>query len=329
MDLCYNAFMPKTDTNAWNVIGHAPVLDYFDRVVEKDRIGHAYILSGPTSVGKMTIAWRFAARLLKTHPGQLKAHPDLVVVQREINKKTKKLREQLSVEQIQEARARFQQTAMHGGYKVLIIEGAQQLSDAAANALLKTLEEPRGKACILLTTTDETKLLPTIRSRSQTLHVRPVPREEICDGIVDRVGSREEAHELAGLAAGSPGVAIALTDDPEMRTMIDARYGVTQACLDASAAKRILAARNTLPAYDEDHVKTRTELLARLDALEVQARDALLAQMNCTDLAAREVPSDMSSKQLTGLLHELPTLRVQLEQHLNPKLALIQLMTRL
>lgn len=317
------------DLKQWNIIGHEPVLSYFDRVLEHDKVGHAYILSGPASVGKMTVAWRFAARLLSTHPGQLKTHPDLVVVQREINKKTKKLREQLSVEQIQDARARFQQTAMHGGYKVLIIEDAQQLSDAAANALLKTLEEPRGKACILLTTTDETKLLPTIRSRSQTLHLRPVPRETICDGIVDRVDSREEAHELAGLAAGSPGVAIALTDDAEMRGVIDERYAVTRACLDPSVPKRILAARNTLPTYDEDHVKTRTELLARIDALEVQARDALLGELNCADLGARDVFTDMDTKQLTGLLHELPTLRVQLQQHLNPKLALIQLMTRL
>lgn len=321
--------MKTSDPNTWNVIGHAPVLAFLDRVLEQDRVSHAYIFSGPVSVGKRTVAWRFAARLLKTHPGQLKAHPDLVMVQRERNKKTKKMRESISVGQIQDARARFQMTAMHGGFKVMIVEDAHLLSVAAANALLKTLEEPRGQACIILTTTDATLLLPTIRSRSQILRLQPVSREVICDGIMDRVDSRDEAHILAGLSAGSPGVAVSLAEDAQIRTLVDERYSTTRACLSASVPVRILAARATLPAYDEDHVKTRIELLARLNALEVQARDVLLQHVDCQDLAAQEVASDMSTKQLTGLLHGLPPLRVQLGQHLNPKLALIQLMMRI
>ena len=319
--------MAKTEQQ-WNIIGHDGVLGVLDRALAQDAVGHAYIFSGPTSVGKMSVAWRFAAQLLDAHPGQLKTHPDLVVVQRELNRKTKKMREQISVEQIQEARSRFQRTSMHGGYKVLIVEDAQRLSDAAANALLKTLEEPRGKACIILTTTDASRLLPTIRSRSQILRFSLVPREVICDGVVSRVATRDDAHVLAGLAAGAPGVAIALAEDPDFRSVVDERYAKAGDCLQSSTPARVLAARQLLPTYNEDHVLTRTELLARLDALEVQARDALMAQINCMDLAAQEVTTDMDAKQLTGVLRELHQLRVQLEQHLNPKLALIQFMMR-
>ncbi|HBU27659.1 TPA: hypothetical protein DEB00_00905 [Candidatus Uhrbacteria bacterium] len=321
--------MGVIEQQPWNVIGHRTVLAFLDRVIDRDCVSHAYVLTGPPSVGKMTIAWRFAARLLKTHPGQLKTHPDLVVVQRGLNKKTNKQREQITVEQIQEARARFSQSALHGGYKVLIVQGAHLLSATAANALLKTIEEPRGKACILLTTTDESLLLPTIRSRSQMLRLQLVSRDVISAGLMDRAATREEAYVLAGLVAGSPGVALSLLEDVPMRLVVDERYKATLACLDASVQKRILAARGILPPYEEDHVKTRTELLLRIDALETQTHDALLAQLGCRGLAAREIETTMDVKQLTGLLHGLPALRVQLQQHLNPKLALIQLMMRL
>ena len=318
--------MPQTTPQPWNVIGHQTVLEFLDRVLDRQCVSHAYLLVGPQSVGKMTVAWRFAARLLKTHPGTLKTHPDLVVVQRGLNKKTNRLREQITVEQIQEARKRFQQSALHGGYKVLIVQDAHLLSTTAANALLKTLEEPRGNACILLTVTDDTLLLPTITSRVQPLRLSLVAREMICAGLEERASSREEAHVLAGLSAGSPGVAISLAKDPQLRELIDQRNALTLACLDASVQKRILASRGVLPAYEEDHVKTRTELLQRVSALEMQTRDALLVQLQCSDLAAQQIQSNMEVKQLTGLLHALPVLRVQLQQHLNPKLALIQLM---
>lgn len=319
--------MPAQDS-AWNMVGHTAVCDYFDRLLSKGAVGHAYAFVGPRSVGKMSFAWRLAGRLLDTHPANLKAHPDLVVVQRELNPKTKKQREQISVAQIQEARARFQQSAMHGGAKVLIIEDAQYLSDAAANALLKTLEEPRGRAHILLTVTSETELLETIRSRVQQIRFSFVPREVLCDALVPRVGSREQAHVLAGLAAGSPGVALTLAENQEAQEQQQDREERASACLTPHASARVLAARGLLPAYDKDHVKTRTELLSRINVLEMQARDALLTQLSCTDLATREVTTDLPAPQLVRLLDQLPTLRTQLQQHLNPKLALIQSMLR-
>lgn len=325
--ICYTVSMQIDPLQSWELIGHAPVLAFLDRVLERDCVSESYIFGGPQSVGKATVARAFAARLLQTRPQQLGLHPDFIVLQRGISKTTKKQREQIGVEQIQAARAQFSKSALHGGYKVLLIEDAHLLSRSAANALLKTLEEPSGRACLLLTTTDRTRLLPTIRSRAQYIALHLVPREVICEALVDRV-SREDAHRFAGLAAGSPGVAIQLAEDTELREQILARHTAADACLDGGLHKRILAARELLPPYEEDHVKTRTELLRRLDALEGRARDALLTHVHCADLAVEARQTSMSHKQLTGLLRGLPQLRVQLQHHLNPKLALIQFMLR-
>ncbi len=291
-----------------SLIGHEVAVGVLRAMMAAGRLPHALVLSGPASVGKMAVAEALARAVLGVEV--MATHPDVTVIACEPSPKTGKMREQISVEHVQQARARFLQTPMLGGKKVLIVAEAERLSTAAANALLKTLEEPRGSAHIILTTVDADLLLPTIRSRAQILRLHPVARQTIVSGLMAQGCKEQEAGHLCESAHGLPGVAMRLWKDPEARPIMEERLALARDCASASVHRRVLAAKRLIPAYDADHVKTRTELLARLRVLEDVLRATLI---------------DTGGS--TGALHDLVQLRRDLSQHLNPKFALIRCMT--
>ena len=316
--------MPTTQKHEWNIIGHEDVLCFLDSAIRYDRVHHAYIIDGPESIGKSTLARQFCARLLDTKEDVLDTHMDVVVLEREMNAKTKKLRERISVEQVQSARARFSMSTMGDGYKVMIVKDAHLLSDSASNALLKTLEEPRGKACIILTTTDASLLMRTIRSRSQTISLHPVANEVIEKALVDRGVDKYVAAEVVPLSQGRPLYALQLAESDEKFERLKEDLVRAHDLLSTTPPKRILAARNTLPEYDEDHVKTRTELFRRLRLVEMVARDDLLRNIGCDELVSEvDVEAELSRGQSYRALVQLGTLYKDLSHHLNPKMALI------
>jgi len=107
-------------------------------------------------------------------------------------------------------------TAAAGGRKVVVIDGAELLSDEAANALLKVLEEPPEGSHLILVAHDSGAVLATIRSRAATLALNRVPDEEIEVALIARGVAPNEASERANFAAGRPGIALKLGDDADV-----------------------------------------------------------------------------------------------------------------
>ena len=103
-------------------------------------------------------------------------HPDLFTVERRINAKTEKLQSEIVIATIQEASAFMRLTPAEGGWRVVIVDGAEDMNPNAANALLKLLEEPPPRAILLLTTAAPGRLLPTIRSRCRMLPMAAAAR---------------------------------------------------------------------------------------------------------------------------------------------------------
>ncbi len=316
-----------TEESKWRIIGHGAVLSFLDSAMANGRIDHGYVFQGPDAIGKETVAMQFFAKLLKVDEDRLAVHPDLIIVERGINPKTKKQREKISIDQVQEARSRFQHSTLSGGWKLMLIKDAQLMTESASNALLKTLEEPRGNACIVMTTTNASHLLPTIRSRSQVVSFRPVAREDICDAIKPMLGSREEAHTIAGYAAGCPGAALNNVNNAAARDIMTENKEKARACLTGSASKRILKAKKLIPEYNEDHVVTRMQLLQRVNMIETIARDDLLRSIGCDDLVTdRENIAELDKDQAVASIKGAVKLKKQLAMHINPKMALINLM---
>jgi len=195
------------------------------------RLGHALLFAGAARMGKLAVAEQLTARLLCSAPGanglacgrcrgcQLMAagtHPDFKRVSFLPNDKGDKLRSEIVVDQMRELGHWFSLTPQMGGAQVALVTPAHALNINAANALLKTLEEPSRDRYLLLVTDHPGRLPATIRSRCQRLDFRPPARAE------GEAWLRAQGHDGAGLSAaldaarGHPGVAAAWLEEGGM-----------------------------------------------------------------------------------------------------------------
>ncbi len=165
-------------------IGHSGAVAALAGAAKSGRLHHGWLISGPSGIGKATLAFRFARWLLAGgaatdlsldpaspvfHRVAAATHPDLFTVERRINVKTEKLQSEIVINTIQEACKFMRLTPAEGGWRVVVIDGAEDMNPNAANALLKLLEEPPARAILLLVTAAPGRLLPTIRSRCRSL----------------------------------------------------------------------------------------------------------------------------------------------------------------
>ncbi len=193
------------------------------------RLHHAWLLAGPPGIGKATFAYRAARWLLAggaapdlylppEHPVFRRVaagtHPDLFTVERRINAKTEKLQNEIVVDTIREAGAFMRLTPAEGGWRVVVIDGAEDMKPAAANALLKILEEPPRRAILFLVTAAPGRLLPTLRSRCRATPMPPLGSETMAALLADYLPdlADDDRGRLIGLAEGSIGTALTLAE---------------------------------------------------------------------------------------------------------------------
>jgi DNA polymerase III subunit delta' len=204
-------------------LGHAAAEAAMAEAARAGRIHHAWLITGPRGVGKATLAYRFARALLAGIPdgGGLElppshpvfrrvaasAHADLRSLTRTVDPKTKKLRSEIVVDDVRAAGAFLRLTPAEGGWRVLVVDAAEEMNRNAANALLKMLEEPPQRSVLLLVCNAPGRLLPTIRSRCRRLRLDPLD-----DATMDTLLTRylpdlpvEERGRLLTIAEGSPG----------------------------------------------------------------------------------------------------------------------------
>jgi DNA polymerase-3 subunit delta' len=184
------------------------------------RMHHAWLLAGTKGLGKATLAYRFAraalgarkagGRPLDVDPEDIVArritalsHPDLFVLRRGLNDRGKARRE-ITVDDARELGHFFSLAPSEGGMRVAIIDAVDDLNRNAANAILKTLEEPPARSVLLLVCHAPGAILPTIRSRCRRLALRPQS-----DDVVRTAMGANADETIITLAKGRPGRAIA------------------------------------------------------------------------------------------------------------------------
>lgn len=209
-----------------------------------DRFPHAWLLTGPSGIGKATLGFRFARYVCHQieekplfdaeedllhidpdsssfHKVAADAHPNLRVIQRSTHPTTGKLRTEITVDEVRKAVQLLRTTSADGGWRIIIVDSVDEMNRNAANALLKTLEEPPANCLFLLINHALGAGLPTIRSRCRILKMGPVDKTDV-QAILSELFpdiAPEKLNLVAELSRGRPGWAAAMLADGKMEIL--------------------------------------------------------------------------------------------------------------
>lgn len=294
--------------------GHEGAVATLTSAMASGRMPHAWLFSGPKGIGKASLAYRLAYNILAGGmddatedlfgagtPAGLEldresavirraiagGHADFMVLERQWDEKAKRLRNEIVIDDVRRLQHFFAMTPAEGGWRVAIIDSADEMNQNAANALLKVLEEPPARAILILISHAPGKLLPTIISRCRRLTLRPLPDHDVEELLAkwDPGMSNERAKLLSALVDGSPGRAEQLMDGD---------------ALDFFEA--LMALVSDLPAVDIPRLHALADKLNRRGKEEA-SEIALEALLSWLQRAIREAASKdcNASESLTGI----------------------------
>lgn len=335
--------MPSSNAE-WPVVGHQSVVSFLRQSIRHGRTAHAYLLSGLAQVGKATVAKHFAAALLcaqgsdggwcddcrSCHQRSLGVHPDFhVIVPARANAEST-ARPIISLEQIKELQQRLSRRAVLAARTVAIINGAGLLNEKAANALLKTVEEPNPGTVIILTCDAADHVPLTLQSRCQRLTFSPVPAAEIIAALRREGVSHGEAERISALAGGRPGLAFAYAKNSALREACDEELEMFEAISRQAWGERFRQAAAWYQRASADRARSVSEfLLWRLEVWMTAGRDRLLEAAGCGHICQRPHPptanvptTDLAAvRQWSVFLDKVAATMVALQQNINPRLA--------
>jgi DNA polymerase-3 subunit delta' len=315
------------------IIGHQRQKDILRRALAGGRLAHAYLFCGPEGVGKRLMALAVARTLFcaeGTGCGQCAAcrkldhrnHPDLHVLEPDGSS--------IKIEQVRAIQRDLSLRPVEGRRKVCLIEAAEAMTTAAANALLKTLEEPRGDTLLILLTSQPQRLLETIRSRCQALYFPRQPLELIRHSLQTQLGVDDtEAHVLAALSEGSFKKAFGKDRQlylEDRRTLLKTLTALSPGSIlpILEFAEQLAGEKAMLPDILEIFQAFYRDVL-----LTLHGRDSSeLVNLDLSDKVRRTA----GREDVNGVLAKLDALggaRRQLERNLNPQLVMEVLLLRL
>jgi DNA polymerase-3 subunit delta' len=308
------------------LIGHQAIFGLLEGSFERGRLAHAYLLTGPQSVGKTSLAQRFAQKLIASTT--LETHSDHIHVRRGLDPKTGKARNIIAIDQVKDIKGKLSRRALLGGWRTCIIEDAHFMNREASNALLKTLEEPQDRTLIMLTAPDADSVMPTIMSRCQILPFGRVPTAEIKDALVSRGIAADQAETISRLSDGCPGRAVAYAEEAgALMKMKEMRSEILRMA-ETDVAERWQAVEKFMPkkhSFQEANINAH----AFLDLAAEILRDAMLTRYGNPEsiihadvaVSIRGIANDRS-KDLKAAVAELYTARRRLSENVGPRTVL-------
>jgi len=189
------------------IIGNERVAEMLEKSYKAEKLSHAYLFEGPEHIGKRTLALAFCQLLLDNNKKNILENPDLMALSPSDSDK------QITIGKIRELEKVLGLYPYCSRYKIAIIEQAEKMNKAAANALLKTLEEPSGTTILLLLSSDSKNMLDTIKSRCQRIKFLPVKRKLLEEFLKDKVREKSEAERIIEISGYQPGKIIEFLKD--------------------------------------------------------------------------------------------------------------------
>lgn len=264
------------------IIGHQRILEFLKKSVQNKRMAHAYLFTGSAHLGKKTVALEFI-RMLNGQEIDQAVHPDILIVEPEIIEKNGVKKElEIGIDQARKIQHQMSLFPYQAPYKIALIDQAEKMTVDASNCLLKTLEEPTGRAVLILITAEPQSLLPTIVSRCQLIKFLPVTKDEIeksilSSGTVPTTESPGQSLKMIiRLANGRPGLAIQYLENPALLQAQDKIINQLE--------KLIRADLNERYQYIEAIAKDVPQSRHILNAWLFWFRDLLLLTLGCSDL---------------------------------------------
>jgi DNA polymerase-3 subunit delta' len=307
------------------LFGHAEAEQTLLADYRGGRVAQAWLIGGPSGIGKATLAYRMA-RFALAHPNPAapevaratslavppdspaarriagRSHPDLLVLERSVND-SGQLRTVITVDEVRRTVGFFGSTAGEGGWRVCIVDAADELKNPeGSNALLKVLEEPPARSLFLVVSHAPGRLLPTIRSRCRRLALRALGEEDIVSAAMAALGGEADEAALRAAAAaadGSVARAIALCGGPQL-----------------ALRDKVVALLDRLPATDPRALHALGESLDRgeddlFDVFIETARNWLSARLDRTSDPARLARVTEAWDQLNRAARETETYNLE------------------
>ena len=329
----------------WQIIGQDKALNSLKTSIKNERLAHAYLFLGPAHTGKMTLALNLAQALncsSEDKPcGQCSSchrilsgnHPDIAHISRADGSGSADgpQHKNIIIDQIRQMQQSVILKPYEGGHRAIIIDGAEFMSEEAANALLKTLEEPPQNTIFILLATEEASLLPTILSRCQKVDFKPMPTESIKQVLINnRQLNPQKADILSRISCGAIGWAISAIDDETVLEERSSNLGKFIDLMEIDITGRFEFAAELAALFAKNRVLAGN----RLELWLSWWRDLLLTKYSCgqfiTNIDKKEILDEHAKIYSPDSIHVMiksiqDTMR-QLEQNANPRLALEVLM---
>jgi len=343
----------KKEKNNWPLIGNEHITEFLGKILEKDKVSGTYIFNGPDNLGKTTIAKYFAKNLLcQERKGNspcencpvcnhfnisrknneetegdgesMNTHGDFHLIKKEKEKKN------ISIEQVRDFIRALSMSSFLNSYKIGIIKHAESLSGEAANALLKTLEEPKKDVIIILITHSIETLPKTIVSRSKILNFHPVKFDTIYEHLINDYGaSRSVAKNFACLSLGRPALAVKFLEDKDFLETYKERAESFVKIFSFDINDRLVAIESLTGRMDTG--QTAVEATKRIiEIWQGVARDWMLLEYGHIDLVQHKILEEQlerirnrfTFRHLLNFNKTLEKGRENLFANVNPKLVL-------
>ncbi len=319
--------------------GHDAAVKAFESALRDARLHHAYLLTGPAHVGKLTLAMQIAQAVNCLAPlnqpcGVCTActriaagtHADVRVIRVDAEA-TEGPKTVIGIDSVREVIASAHLRPYEGRTRLFIFDGADTMTNDAANALLKVLEEPPPDVHLLLLAPSQESILPTITSRCQHIDLRPLPTRQVTQILQADYGmSAEQAEIVARLSRGCLGWAIEASREPALLAGVHQSLERIAEVVEEGLEDRFGYADQLARRFQRDRVAGREELYLWLRWL----RDVLLVQQGQADSIVNVSWRDTIQRHAAGLtlagtvhwLHLVNESIEALDRNANPRLAL-------